>query len=112
MISRMSGVVKAYTTRVGGGPFPTELKDAVGQHIRDVGREYGTVTGRPRRCGWFDAVAAGYGARISGVDCLSIMLLDVLSQLDQINVCTAYDIDGERTTDFPAQSEDPARAWP
>jgi adenylosuccinate synthase len=111
-ISRMIGVVKAYTTRVGGGPFPTELDNEIGQHIRDVGREYGTVTGRPRRCGWFDAVAAGYGARISGVDCLSIMLLDVLSQLDQINVCTAYDIDGERTTDFPSQVEDLARARP
>jgi adenylosuccinate synthase len=111
-ISRMIGVVKAYTTRVGGGPFPTELDNEIGQHIRDVGREYGTVTGRPRRCGWFDAVAAGYGARISGVDCLSIMLLDVLSQLDQINVCTAYEIDGERTTDFPSQVENLARAHP
>lgn len=111
-ISKMIGVVKAYTTRVGGGPFPTELDNEIGQHIRDVGREYGTVTGRPRRCGWFDAVAAGYGARISGVDCLSIMLLDVLSQLDQINVCTAYEIDGERTTDFPSQVENLARAKP
>lgn len=111
-ISRMIGVVKAYTTRVGGGPFPTELNNEIGQHIRDVGREYGTVTGRPRRCGWFDAVAAGYGARISGVDCLSIMLLDVLSQLDEINVCTAYEIDGERTTDFPSQVESLARARP
>jgi len=111
-ISRMIGVVKAYTTRVGGGPFPTELNNDIGQHIRDIGREYGTVTGRPRRCGWFDAVAAGYGARISGVDCLSIMLLDVLSQLDEIQVCTAYDIDGEITTDFPSQVENLARAKP
>ncbi len=111
-ISRMIGVVKAYTTRVGGGPFPTELNNAIGQHIRDVGREYGTVTGRPRRCGWFDAVAAGYGARISGVDCIAVMLLDVLSQLDEIKVCTAYDIDGERTTDFPSHVEALARAKP
>jgi adenylosuccinate synthase len=111
-ISRMIGVVKAYTTRVGGGPFPTELNNEIGQHIRDVGREYGTVTGRPRRCGWFDAVAAGYGARISGVDCIALMLLDVLSQLDPINVCTAYEIDGERTTDFPSHVEDLARAQP
>jgi adenylosuccinate synthase len=111
-ISRMIGVVKAYTTRVGGGPFPTELKDAIGQHIRDVGREYGTVTGRPRRCGWFDAVAAGYGARISGVDCVALMLLDVLSQLDPINICTAYEIDGERTAVFPSHVEDLARAQP
>jgi len=111
-ISRMIGVVKAYTTRVGGGPFPTELDNEIGQHIRDVGREYGTVTGRPRRCGWFDAVAAGYGARISGVDSLSVMLLDVLSQLDEVNVCTAYEIDGERTTDFPSHVEELARARP
>ena len=112
VISRMIGVVKAYTTRVGGGPFPTELHDDVGQHIRDTGREYGTVTGRPRRCGWFDAVAAGYGARISGVDCLAVMLLDVLSQLDELKVCEAYEIDGERTTDFPSHVEDLARAKP
>ncbi len=111
-IARMIGVIKAYTTRVGGGPFPTELNNAIGQHIRDVGREYGTVTGRPRRCGWFDAVAAGYGARISGVDLLAVMLLDVLSQIDEINVCTAYDIDGERTTDFPSHVADLARARP
>ncbi|MFN0051620.1 MAG: adenylosuccinate synthase [Planctomycetales bacterium] len=111
-ISRMIGVVKAYTTRVGGGPFPTELDNATGQHIREVGREYGTVTGRPRRCGWFDAVAAGYGARISGVNCIAIMLLDVLSQLDELQVCTAYEIDGERTTDFPSHVEELARARP
>lgn len=111
-ISRVIGVVKAYTTRVGGGPFPTELNDATGQHIRDVGREYGTVTGRPRRCGWFDAVATGYGARITGIDCLAVMLLDVLSQLDEIKVCVAYDIRGERTTDFPSHVEDLAEAVP
>jgi adenylosuccinate synthase len=108
----MIGVVKAYTTRVGGGPFPTELLDATGQHIRDVGREYGTVTGRPRRCGWFDAVAAGYGAQISGVDCISVMLLDVLSQLDEVKICTAYDIDGERTTVFPSHVRELAKAQP
>lgn len=111
-IERSIGVVKAYTTRVGGGPFPTELHDATGQHIRDVGREYGTVTGRPRRCGWFDAVAAGYGSRISGVNCLAVMLLDVLSQLDEIQVCVAYEIRGERTTDFPSHVEDLAVAKP
>ncbi|MCY2967476.1 MAG: adenylosuccinate synthase [Planctomycetota bacterium] len=111
-ISKMIGVVKAYTTRVGGGPFPTELLDATGQHIRDVGREYGTVTGRPRRCGWFDGVATGYGARISGIDCLSVMLLDVLAQLDELKVCTAYEIDGERTTDFPSHIQQLAKAKP
>lgn len=111
-ISRIIGVVKAYTTRVGGGPFPTELDNEIGQHIRDVGREYGTVTGRPRRCGWFDAVAAGYGARISGVDCIAVMLLDVLSQLDELRICTAYEIDGEQTTVFPSHVEELARAKP
>ncbi|MEE3365881.1 MAG: adenylosuccinate synthase [Planctomycetota bacterium] len=111
-IGRMIGVVKAYTTRVGGGPFPTELDNETGQHIRDEGNEYGTVTGRPRRCGWFDAVATGYGARLSGVDCLAVMLLDVLSKLDQIEVCEAYEIDGERTTDFPAQIEELGRVRP
>jgi len=112
VISKMIGVVKAYTTRVGGGPFVTELHDEIGQHIRDTGHEYGTVTGRPRRCGWFDAVAAGYGARLSGVDCLAIALLDVLSALKEIQVCEAYEIDGKRTTDFPSHVEDLARAIP
>jgi adenylosuccinate synthase len=108
----MIGVVKAYTTRVGGGPCPTELHDEIGQHIRDEGHEYGTVTGRPRRCGWFDAVATGYGSRISGIDCIAIMLLDVLSKLDEIKICEAYDIDGERTSDFPSHTADLARARP
>jgi adenylosuccinate synthase len=111
-IDRMIGVVKAYTTRVGAGPCPTELLDDVGQHIRDEGHEYGTVTGRPRRCGWFDAVATGYGARVSGVDSLAVMLLDVLSKLHELKICEAYDIDGERTTDFPSHAADLARAKP
>lgn len=105
-IAKMIGVVKAYSTRVGGGPFPTELDNDIGQHIRDRGHEYGTVTGRPRRCGWFDAVAAGYSARLSGVDCLAIALLDVLDELDEIKICEAYEINGERTTDFPSHIED------
>ncbi len=112
VIDRMIGVVKAYTTRVGGGPCPTELHDDLGQHIRDEGNEYGTVTGRPRRCGWFDAVATGYGARISGVDVLAVMLLDVLSKLDEVKICEAYDIDGERTTQFPSHIADLAKAKP
>ena len=111
-ITRMIGVAKAYTTRVGGGPFPTELNDAIGQHIRDTGNEYGTVTGRPRRCGWFDAVATRYGATICGIDCLAVMLVDVLSQLDEIKICEAYDIDGERTPYFPSHVEELARAKP
>lgn len=111
-IDKMIGVVKAYTTRVGGGPCPTELHDATGQHIRDEGHEYGTVTGRPRRCGWFDAVASAYGARISGVDCLAVMLLDVLSKLDTLQVCEAYEIDGQRTREFPSHIADLAKAKP
>ncbi len=111
-IDRMIGVVKAYTTRVGGGPCPTELDDEVGQHIRDEGNEYGTVTGRPRRCGWFDAVATGYGARVSGVDSLAVMLLDVLSKLDDVSICEAYEINGERTADFPSHAADLAIAKP
>ncbi len=112
VISKMIGVVKAYTTRVGGGPFPTELHDEIGQHIRDVGHEYGTVTGRPRRCGWFDAIAAGYGARISGIDVLAVMLVDVLDGLDEVSICEAYEIDGERTTDFPSHIDDLAKVKP
>ncbi|WP_417848211.1 adenylosuccinate synthase [Thalassoglobus sp.] len=112
MIDRVIGVVKAYTTRVGGGPCPTELNDETGQHIRDEGNEYGTVTGRPRRCGWFDAVATAHGARVSGIDCIAVMLLDVLSKLDEVKICEAYEIHGERTTDFPSQLDDLAAAKP
>lgn len=111
-IERMLGVVKAYTTRVGGGPFVTELNDETGQRIRDRGREYGTVTGRPRRCGWFDAVAAGYSARLAGIDYLAVALLDVLDGFAELKVCEAYEIDGERTTDFPSHVDDLARAKP
>jgi adenylosuccinate synthase len=111
-IDRMIGVVKAYTTRVGGGPFVTELENETGQRIRERGREYGTVTGRPRRCGWFDAVAAGYAARLAGIDCLAVALLDVLDGFDELKVCEAYEIDGARTTDFPSHADDLARARP
>jgi adenylosuccinate synthase len=111
-VSKVVGVMKAYTTRVGGGPFPTEQDNATGQHIRDRGNEYGTVTRRPRRCGWFDAVATRYSARLSGVDSLAVMLLDVLSDMPEIQVCTAYEIDGQRTTDFPSHVDDLRRAVP
>lgn len=111
-INKLIGVVKAYTTRVGGGPFPTELDNEIGQHIRDTGNEYGTVTGRPRRCGWFDAVAAGYSARISGVDAVAVALLDVLDGLDELNICEAYEIHGKKTTDFPSHLDDLAAAKP
>jgi adenylosuccinate synthase len=111
-LNRIIGVVKAYGTRVGGGPFPTEQDNATGQHIRERGNEYGTVTRRPRRCGWFDAVAARYTARLSGIDVLAVMLLDVLSELDEIKICTAYEIDGRRVSVFPSHVEDLARATP
>lgn len=99
-IDNVIGIVKAYTTRVGEGPFPTELRDQIGDHIRTEGKEFGTVTGRPRRCGWFDAVACRYTALLNGVDQIAIMLLDVLSKLDEIKFCEAYEIDGERTDEF------------
>lgn len=104
-ISNVIGVAKAYSTRVGGGPFPTELLDETGQKIRDIGREYGTTTGRPRRCGWFDAVAVRYTARLSGIHYLSLMMMDVLSHFDSLQICVAYDIDGERVTKFPCSAE-------
>lgn len=111
-IKRVVGIVKAYTTRVGGGPFPTELDDEIGQRIRDRGNEYGTVTKRPRRCGWFDTVAARYTSRLSGATELSVMLLDVLSGFETLNVCVAYELDGERIERFPADVDDLARCKP
>jgi adenylosuccinate synthase len=102
MIDRVIGVCKAYTTRVGAGPCPTELKDEVGDRIRECGREYGTTTGRPRRCGWFDAVAARYSAKVNGASSIAITLLDVLSGFPSLKICTAYSIDGQTVTDFPA----------
>lgn len=102
-IERWIGVLKAYTTRVGGGPFPTEQINAVGERIRKVGNEYGTVTGRPRRCGWLDAVAARHAARVSGSTEIAVMLLDVLSGLGEIQVAVAYeDETGEKFTRFPS----------
>jgi adenylosuccinate synthase len=106
-VQRIIGVVKAYTTRVGRGPCPTELDDGpdgIGERIRKIGREYGTVTGRPRRVGWFDAMAVRYTATLAGADEITVMLLDVLSGLPELKLCTAYDIDGERTTHFPSDS--------
>jgi adenylosuccinate synthase len=111
-MDRVIGVVKAYSTRVGGGPLPTEQDNPTGIHIRERGREYGTVTKRPRRCGWFDAVAARYSARLSGVDELAVMLLDVLGGLDELKICSAYEIDGRRVTQFPSQIGDLERAVP
>jgi adenylosuccinate synthase len=111
-IDRVIGVVKAYSTRVGGGPLPTEQNNDVGMHLRERGREYGTVTMRPRRCGWFDAVAARYTARLSGVDELAVMLLDVLAGLPEVRICSAYEIDGRRVTQFPSHVDDLRKAVP
>ncbi len=98
------GVLKAYTTRVGEGPFPTELKNEEGDALRNKGGEFGATTGRPRRCGWLDAVAARHSCMINGVDYLAITKLDVLDDLDEVKICTAYKIDGEIYTDFPADT--------
>lgn len=111
-IDRSIGIVKAYTTRVGGGPFPTELHNEVGEHIRIEGKEFGTVTGRARRTGWFDAVACRYTALLNGVDSIAVMLLDVLSKLDEIEICEAYELDGDRTREFPVDIHRLARAKP
>lgn len=104
MIDRVIGVAKAYTTRVGEGPFPTELDGEMGEILCARGAEFGTTTGRKRRCGWFDAVIGRYAVRINGLDCLAITKLDVLDELDEINVCVAYEIDGERCDHFPSSS--------
>jgi len=104
-VERIVGVFKAYSTRVGSGPMPTELHDDIGQLIRERGREYGTTTGRPRRTGWFDAVAARHVVRINGVTDMAITLFDVLDVLDTIHVCVAYDVDGEIVETVPARSD-------
>ncbi|MBI2915138.1 MAG: adenylosuccinate synthase [Firmicutes bacterium] len=101
-IDAVIGVVKAYTTRVGQGPFPTELLGQAGDRIRERGREYGTTTGRPRRCGWFDACMVRYSVRVSGITGLAIMLLDVLSGFDPVRICVAYKYRGKLLDDFPA----------
>jgi len=112
MVDKFIGVVKAYTTRVGAGPFPTEQDNEVGQYIRDKGHEYGTTTGRPRRCGWFDAVVVSYAATISAIDSIALMHLDTLTGLKKINICRAYKINGKETTFFPANIDRLAQAAP
>src|SRR5207247_396528 len=106
-IDRIVGITKAYTTRVGGGPFPTELTDALGDRLRADGDEYGATTGRPRRCGWFDAVVVRPSAALSGVDGLAVTKLDVLTGIDPLRVCTAYELGGRRLALPPAAG----RAW-
>ena len=106
------GVYKAYTTRVGGGPMPTELNDEVGNRIRERGYEFGTTTGRPRRCGWFDAVAARHTARVNGFNSLAITKLDVLDELAELKICVAYRLDGEEIDYVPGDAAELARCQP
>jgi len=111
-INHVLGVCKAYSTRVGGGPFPTELEDATGEKIRKLGNEFGTTTGRPRRCGWFDAVALKYTARLSGVTRLALMMMDVLAHFEELKVCVAYELDGKRLETFPSHADQLRRCKP
>jgi len=100
------GVVKAYTTRVGAGPLPTEFDDVLGEHVRKLGNEYGATTGRARRCGWFDAVVVRYAVRVNGLTSLAVTKLDVLDTLDRIGLCTGYAINGEVIEEFPGDIAD------
>lgn len=112
MVNKYIGVIKAYTTRVGAGPFPTEQDNEIGNFIRDAGNEYGTTTGRPRRCGWFDGVAAAYGVTIGSIDTLVLLHLDTLTGLDELKICRAYDVAGKQTSFFPANIARLAQAKP
>lgn len=111
-VTEVIGVAKAYCTRVGDGPFPTELEDATGERLRQAGREFGATTGRPRRCGWYDAVAMQYSARINGIDRLVVTKLDVLDDFDEILMCTGYEVDGKRLRTFPTDVRSLERVRP
>ena len=111
-IDRIIGIVKAYSTRVGNGPFPTELMDETGERLRAEGHEFGATTGRPRRCGWLDLVALSYTTRLNGFTELAVTKLDVMAGLDELQVCTAYEIDGKRTDRFPTDLRTLSRATP
>src|SRR5919106_1511592 len=112
LLGEVIGVTKAYTTRVGDGPFPTELFDEAGETLRRVGNEYGATTGRPRRCGWLDLVAVRYTASLNGVNGLALTMLDVLSAVDEVKVCVGYELDGQRVGDFPMHQTDLHHARP
>ena len=112
LIDRVIGVAKAYTTRVGEGPFPTELDGSLNDHLCDRGGEFGTTTGRRRRCGWFDGVIGRYAVGVNGLDCLAVTKLDVLDELDELQVCVAYELDGKRIEHFPSCAEAFARCQP
>ena len=106
------GITKAYTTRVGEGPFPTELKNEIGKKLGTIGKEFGTVTSRKRRCGWFDGVLVRQTIKISGIDGIALTKLDVLDQLDEIKMCIAYEVDGKKFDYLPAAAEDQLKAKP
>ncbi|HEY9877405.1 MAG TPA: adenylosuccinate synthase [Leptolyngbyaceae cyanobacterium] len=112
VIDRVIGVAKAYTTRVGEGPFPTELQEEIGTLLGSRGAEFGTTTGRARRCGWFDAVIGRYAVRINGLDCLAITKLDVLDGIDEIKVCVAYELDGKICKELPSSARQFAQCKP
>ncbi len=111
-IDYVLGIVKAYTTRVGSGPFPTELHDDIGKGLGERGREFGTVTGRPRRCGWFDAVLVRQSVKVNGIHGIALTKLDVLDGVTELNVCTAYRIDGETVDHLPASAIRQAKVEP
>mgnify|MGYP001244103161 FL=1 len=111
-INYVLGITKAYTTRVGEGPFPTELKDEIGEKLGSVGKEFGTVTSRKRRCGWFDGVLVRQTIKISGIDGIALTKLDVLDQLDEIKMCVAYEVDGKKLDYLPAAVDDQIKAKP
>jgi len=111
-LEKVMGITKAYCTRVGNGPFPTELHDELGEDIRVKGHEFGSTTGRPRRCGWIDLVALKYAARINGMNELAVTKLDVLSHLPEVKACVAYQIDGVETTEYPADADLLSKAVP
>ncbi|MFO7895690.1 MAG: adenylosuccinate synthetase, partial [Candidatus Cloacimonadales bacterium] len=111
-IDKVVGVYKSYFTRVGSGPFPTELFDELGSQIARQGNEFGSTTGRPRRCGWFDLVAAKFTAMLNGLDEIALTLVDVLSGLSELKICTSYLLDGKELTEFPDNPEDLARVQP
>ncbi|WP_320674310.1 adenylosuccinate synthase [Prochlorococcus sp. MIT 1341] len=112
LIDRVIGVAKAYTTRVGEGPFPTELTGDINDKLCDRGGEFGTTTGRRRRCGWFDGVIGKYAVEVNGLDCLAITKLDVLDELDEIKICIAYELEGKRIDHFPSNADEFARCRP
>ena len=111
-IDRVLGITKAYTTRVGGGPFPTELDDAQGEELRRLGAEFGATTGRPRRCGWLDAVMLREAAAVNGFTSLAVNKLDVLSGIAELKIATGYRIDGKRSEEFPMTLGELERAEP